>query len=134
METVKWVAFRDNQDNTARLHPDRRYWLGLPKIDDNLQHLESRTGNVMGASGGLFSVRRELYPEFPDTVQDDFTVSMSVVFRGKRLIKARDVIAFERTVSRRDEELRRKVRIGARAFHTHRFLWPQIAQLPHVIE
>jgi cellulose synthase/poly-beta-1,6-N-acetylglucosamine synthase-like glycosyltransferase len=97
-------------------------------IDDSLQHLESRTGNVMGASGGLFSVRRELYPEFPDTVQDDFTVSMSVIFQGKRLIKAPDVVAFERTVSRRDEELRRKVRIGARAFHTHRFLWPQIAQ------
>ena len=97
-------------------------------IDDNLQHLESRTGNVMGASGGLFSVRREFYPEFPDTVQDDFTVSMSVIFQGKRLIKAPDVVAFERTVSRRDEELRRKVRIGARAFHTHRYLWPQIAQ------
>ena len=98
-------------------------------IDDKLQHLESRTGNVMGASGGLFSVRRELYPEFPDTVQDDFAVSMSVIFQDKRLVKAPDVVAFERSVSRRDEELKRKVRIGARAFHTHRFLWPQIIQM-----
>ena len=96
-------------------------------LDDRLQMMESRTGNVMGASGGLFSVRRELYPDFPDTVQDDFTVSMSVIFRGKRLIKAADVVAFEKIVERREEELARKVRIGARAFHTHLFLRPQIA-------
>ena len=98
-------------------------------LDDKLQMLESRTGNVMGASGGLFSVRRDLYPDFPDTVQDDFTVSMSVIFRGKRLIKAPDVIAFERSVARREEELTRKVRIGARAFHTHSFLRPQVARM-----
>jgi len=98
-------------------------------LDDRLQMMESRTGNVMGASGGLFSVRRELYPDFPDTVQDDFTVSMSVIFAGKRLIKAPDVAAYERTVERREEELARKVRIGARAFHTHLFLRPQIASM-----
>ena len=98
-------------------------------LEDSLQMMESRTGNVMGASGGLFSVRRILYPDFPDTVQDDFTVSMSVIFQGKRLIKAADVVAFEKTVERREEELVRKVRIGARAFHTHRFLRPQIARM-----
>ena len=87
--------------------------------DDRLQQLESATGNVMGASGGLFSVRRDLYPNFPDTVQDDFTVSMSVIFQGKRLVKGTDVIAFENAVTRREEETRRKIRIGARAFHTH---------------
>lgn len=99
------------------------------RLDDMLQRLESMTGNVMGGTGGLFSVRRELYPEFPDTVQDDFTVTMSVIFQGKRLIKAPDVIAYEKTVSEREEELRRKVRIGARAYHTHRFLLPQLRRM-----
>lgn len=98
-------------------------------IDDKLQMLESRTGNVMGASGGLFSVRRSLYPDFPDTVQDDFAVSMSVIFQGKRLVKALDVLAYERTVSRREEELQRKVRIGARAWHTHAFLRPGLKRM-----
>jgi cellulose synthase/poly-beta-1,6-N-acetylglucosamine synthase-like glycosyltransferase len=98
-------------------------------LDDKLQQLESQTGNVMGASGGLFSVRRELYPDFPDTVQDDFTVSMSVIFQGKRLIKAMDVVGYENTVENREEEIRRKVRIGARAFHTHTSLRPQIARM-----
>lgn len=98
-------------------------------LDDKLQELESRTGNVMGASGGLFSVRRQLYPEFPDTVQDDFTVSMSVIFRGKRLVKALDVIGYERTVSERSDEVRRKMRIGARAYHTHSFMRPSLRRM-----
>ena len=41
----------------------------------------------MGADGSIFAVRRELYPDFPDTVQDDFTVSMSAVFAGRRLVR-----------------------------------------------
>lgn len=99
------------------------YW----RLDERLRTLESATGNVMGADGSIFSVRKSLYPSFPDTVLDDFTVSMSVVFAGKRLVKAPDVIAFERSVALRGEELRRKVRIGARAYHTHAYLRPQLA-------
>lgn len=111
--------------HTATSHTGSLYW----SWDDQIQQLESATGSVMGASGAMFSVRRELYPEFPDTVQDDFTVSMSVIFKGKRLIKARDVVAFTDSVSKSDEELRRKVRIGARAYHTHRFLRPQLRRM-----
>lgn len=98
-------------------------------LDDRLQQLESATGNVMGATGGLFSIRRELYPSFPDTVQDDFLVSMSVIFQGRRLVKATDVIGYEKVVARSDEEFRRKVRIGARAYHTHACMRQQVRRL-----
>lgn len=97
--------------------------------DDRLQLAESRTGNVMGASGGLFSVRRVLYPDFPTTVQDDFAVSMGVIFQGKRLVKATDVVAFEDSVAARPDELRRRIRIGARALHTHRHMRPGLAKM-----
>ena len=116
--TVKMLS----QTPTATSETGSVYW----SWDDRLQQLESASGNVMGASGALFSVRRELYPEFPTTVQDDFTVSMSVIFQGKRLIKARDVIACTNSVSERDDELRRKIRIGMRAYHTHRFMRPRL--------
>lgn len=101
------------------------YW----RLDEKLRALESRTGNVMGADGSIFSIRRALYPVFPDTVLDDFTVSMSVVFAGTRLIKAPDVIAFEKGVSERKDELRRKIRIGARSYHTHAYLRPQLRKM-----
>ena len=98
------------------------YW----RIEEQLKDLESRTGNVMGADGSIFSIRRSLYPDFPDSVLDDLTVSMAVVFAGKRLIKAKDVIAREMMVSRREDEYRRKVRIATRSWHTHQHLRPQL--------
>lgn len=101
------------------------YW----RLEEWLKDGESRSGNVLGADGSIFSVRRALYPDFPDTVLDDLTVSMSVIFAGKRLIKAKDVIAHERLVAARGDEYRRKVRIAARAWHTHGHLRPQLRQM-----
>lgn len=98
------------------------YW----RIEEQLKDMESRTGNVMGADGSIFSIRRALYPDFPDTVLDDLTVSMEVVFAGQRLIKAKDVVATENLVSARSDEYRRKVRIAARSWHTHLHLRPQL--------
>ncbi|WP_340264218.1 glycosyltransferase family 2 protein [Sphingobium mellinum] len=101
------------------------YW----RIEERLKDEESRTGNVMGADGSIFSIRRALYPDFPDSVLDDLTVSMAVVFAGHRLVKARDVIARERLVAGRGDEYRRKVRIAARAWHTHHHLRPQLRRM-----
>jgi cellulose synthase/poly-beta-1,6-N-acetylglucosamine synthase-like glycosyltransferase len=101
------------------------YW----RLEEALKDRESRTGNVMGADGSIFSIRRELYPDFPDHVLDDLTVSMSVVFAGYRLIKARDVIAWEMMVAERRDEMKRKVRIAARSWHTHLYLRPMLRKM-----
>jgi cellulose synthase/poly-beta-1,6-N-acetylglucosamine synthase-like glycosyltransferase len=101
------------------------YW----RLEEVIKSLESRTGNVMGADGSIFSVRREVYPDFPDTVQDDFTVSMSAVFAGRRLVRRQDAKAYEAQVSSSREEFRRKVRIAARAYHTHLHLRRCVKQL-----
>lgn len=101
------------------------YW----RMEERLKDEESRTGNVLGADGSIFSIRRALYPVFPDSVLDDLTVSMAVVFAGSRLVKAKDVIARERLVAGRGDEYRRKVRIAARAWHTHLHLRPQLRRM-----
>jgi cellulose synthase/poly-beta-1,6-N-acetylglucosamine synthase-like glycosyltransferase len=101
------------------------YW----RLEERIKDAESRTGSVMGADGSIFAIRRALYPDFPDTVLDDFTVSMTVVFRGFRLIKCNDVIAYERLVASRSDEFSRKVRISARAFHTHLCLQSQLSRM-----
>ncbi len=111
--------------NSASASVGALYW----SIEEQLKDLESRTGNVMGADGSIFSIRRSLYPDFPDSVLDDLTVSMAVVFAGKRLIKAKDVIAREMMVSRREDEYRRKVRIATRSWHTHQHLRPQLRKM-----
>lgn len=115
----------DSAPGSSMAEVGTAYW----RLDEWLRSEEARTGNVMGADGSIFSIRRSLYPEFPDTVLDDFTVSMSVIFAGHRLINAADVNAFENSVSDRREELRRKARIGARAYHTHAYLRPQLRRM-----
>ncbi|MBT2185717.1 glycosyltransferase [Sphingobium nicotianae] len=112
-------------DSSASASVGALYW----RMEESLKDLESRCGNVMGADGSIFSIRRALYPDFPDSVLDDLTVSMSVVFAGKRLIKAKDVIAREMMVARREDEYRRKVRIAARSWHTHSYLRPQLRRM-----
>lgn len=115
-------------DSSSSASVGALYW----RIEEGLKDLESRTGNVMGADGSIFSIRRALYPDFPDSVLDDLTVSMSVVFAGRRLIKAKDVIAREMMVTRREDEYRRKVRIAARSWHTHQYLRPQLRRMQKV--
>lgn len=119
--TLKYVGAKDS--TTASV--GGAYW----RLEEQLKTEESRTGNVMGADGSIFSLRRALYPEFPDTVLDDLTVSMAAVFAKKRLLKVEDVVAYERLVAARGEEFSRKVRISARAFHTHMYLRPQLAEM-----
>lgn len=116
------------EDGSATANIGGLYW----KLEEKLKGLESQTGNVMGADGSIFALRRGLYPNFPDTVLDDLTVSMAAVFNGLRLIKVEDVVAYERLVSKRNEEFSRKVRIAARAFHTHLHLMPQLKQMSGV--
>jgi cellulose synthase/poly-beta-1,6-N-acetylglucosamine synthase-like glycosyltransferase len=112
-------------DHTTTANVGSRYW----QMEEKLKAEESRTGNVMGADGSIFSIRRNLYPDFPDTVLDDLTVSMHVVFAGLRLIKVEDVVAYETAVAKRSDEVARKVRIAARAFHTHTFLKTKLAKM-----
>ncbi|MFD1103363.1 glycosyltransferase [Sphingobium olei] len=112
-------------DESATASIGSLYW----RIEERLKDEESRTGNVLGADGSIFSIRKPLYPTFPDGVLDDLTVSMAVIFAGKRLVKARDVIARERLVTARQDEYRRKVRIAARSWHTHGHLRPQLRRM-----
>jgi len=112
-------------DSSASAAVGGLYW----RIEEHLKDLESRSGNVMGADGSIFSIRRALYPDFPDSVLDDLTVSMAVIFAGQRLVKASDVIARETMVARREDEYRRKVRIAARSWHTHRHLRPGLRRM-----
>ncbi|GAB3991763.1 glycosyltransferase [Nocardioides marmoraquaticus] len=119
------LVYTSSADATSTETVGGLYW----RLEESTKAWESRTGNVMGADGSIFSVRTALYPDFPDTVQDDFTVSMNVLFAGRRLVRDPGALARESLVTASDEEFRRKVRIAARAFHTHRHLRPGLRRL-----
>lgn len=87
------------------------YW----RYDSWLKSLESRTGSVVSAHGGMYAVRRELFRPVEDpAVTDDFAISTAVVDQGRRLVFEPLAIGRERTMADGGVELRRRVRLMTR--------------------
>jgi cellulose synthase/poly-beta-1,6-N-acetylglucosamine synthase-like glycosyltransferase len=115
-----------NADESTTAMTGSLYW----RLEEQVKHLESDTGCVMGADGSIFAIRRKLFREVPKDIIDDFFTSMSIVCSGSRIVCNRELVAYERSEAARQDETRRKVRIACRAFNCHRLLWPQIRRLP----
>lgn len=101
------------------------YWL----LEEAIKELESRTGSTMGADGSIFAIRRILHHAPPPDIIDDMFVSLSILCDGFRVVRVADALAYEETVSRPDEEFRRKVRISCQAFNVHRLLRARLRRL-----
>lgn len=101
------------------------YW----RLEEFTKRLEGESGSVMGADGSLFAIRRSLHQPPPDHLIDDMYVSLMILLDGYRIVQARDVTAYEASVSSPHEEFRRKARIACQAFNVHRLLWPRIRRL-----
>ena len=68
----------------------------------------------MGAAGELFAIRTELYQEVePDTLLDDFIISLRVAQKGFKIQYDPEAYAIETASANVKEELKRKVRISA---------------------
>lgn len=86
------------------------YW----KYEGYLKARDYEFYSVVGAAGELFSVRRELFePVEPDTLLDDFIISLRVASRGYRVAYAPEAFASERPSADSSAEMKRKVRISA---------------------
>lgn len=59
------------------------YW----RIEKEIRMFEAASSSVVGATGALYAVRRELVTEIPaDTILDDVYLPMQVVRQGKRVV------------------------------------------------
>ncbi|OCX51588.1 glycosyl transferase [Mucilaginibacter sp. PPCGB 2223] len=86
------------------------YW----KYESVLKKWDSELYSVVGAAGELFSVRTSLYqPVSPDTLLDDFMISMLIAQQGYRIVYEPAAYATELSSANITEELKRKVRIAA---------------------
>lgn len=112
-------------DGNATAAMGSAYW----RLEEAIKEMESRTGSVMGADGSIFAIRRSLHHAAPADIIDDMFVSLSILCDGHRIVRAADALAYEETVSRSNEEFRRKVRIACQAFNVHRLLWPRLRRL-----
>lgn len=91
------------------------------RIERAVQRGESSVGSMMGVDGGMYLVRRELYqPLPPETILDDFAVSMNVIRQGKRVVYEPRAVADENATPSARQEFRRRVRIAAGAVQSLR--------------
>jgi len=105
----KRIDIRKISDATAG---EGFYW----KYESTLKKWESELYSVLGAAGELFSIRTKLYePIPPDTIIDDFMISMQISLKGYRLKYEPGAYAIETTSVSISEELKRKIRIAAGA-------------------
>jgi poly-beta-1,6-N-acetyl-D-glucosamine synthase len=59
------------------------YW----RIEKKVRELEAASGSVVGATGALYAVRRELLSRVPDgTILDDVYIPLQVVRQGRRVV------------------------------------------------
>lgn len=101
------------------------YW----RYENLLKYYESKRGALMGANGGLYLLRRsEWRPLPPDTIVDDFLVTMRVIVRGQKLIYEPSAVAKEETAVDLQGEFNRRVRIAAGNFQSLRSLWPLLVR------
>ncbi len=103
----KRVSMEEVADATAG---EGFYW----KYESKLKTWDSELYSVVGAAGELFSVRTSLYdPVPPDTILDDFMISMLIAAKGYRIVYEPMAFATETGSENIKEELKRKIRIAA---------------------
>lgn len=96
------------------------------RLERTIQIDESRLGSMMGVDGGMYVIPRDLFqPLPPDTILDDFVVSMRVIQQGRRIRYEATAIASENGTPRASQEFGRRVRVSAGAMQALlRGHWP----------
>ncbi|MEX8547236.1 MAG: glycosyltransferase family 2 protein [Mucilaginibacter sp.] len=86
------------------------YW----KYESKLKVWDSELNSVVGAAGELFSVKTALYESVhPNSIIDDFMISMLIAKKGFRIVYEPEAYATETSSANIQEELKRKIRIAA---------------------
>ncbi len=83
------------------------YW----HYEKTVRKLESLSGSVVGATGAIYAIRRELYQPLPQaTLLDDVLTPMNIILRGYRVIFDSQAHAYDTVSKDMDREWQRKLR------------------------
>lgn len=102
----KRVEVTETADATAA---EGFYW----RYESKLKMWDSMLYSIVGAAGELFSIRTALYqPVPPNSLLDDFMISMRIAEKGYRILYEPEAYAMEKSSATIRDELTRKVRIA----------------------
>ena len=91
------------------------YW----RIESKIKEWDAELNSAVGGVGELFAIRTELFAEVePDTLLDDFIISLRIAGKGYRIDYTPNAFAEEKASLNVKEELKRKIRIAAGGVQT----------------
>jgi len=96
------------------------YW----RMETFLRRRESLFDSCLGATGAIYAIRRELWPDIPaNTLVDDFVVPMRVREQRRRFIYEQEAVATMKLPPAVGDEMVRRIRIGAGGFQAMALCW-----------
>ncbi len=101
----------DHLNTRTSGYEEKNYW----DLESKLKKLEGDSGILIGANGGIYSIRKELFQPIPLTypVMDDFYISMKVLEQRKKMVYENEAIAEEGVAPSLEAEFKRKIRNNA---------------------
>jgi len=94
------------------------YWT----IEKLIRSMESAIDSVVGATGAIYAIRKELYrPLKLGTILDDVVVPMTIAMQGFRVVCDRQAIAVDQLAGDYRQEFQRKVRTLAGNYQAFRW-------------
>lgn len=101
------------QKDSIVSNAEQLYW----KYESFLKKADSDFYSVVGADGGLFSIRTHLFqPVNESVILDDFFISVQVCEKGYRFVYEPEAYGVEASSASLKEEQKRKIRISAGCF------------------
>ena len=105
------TCYRLKRGSDSASKGESLYW----SFDNWLKRMESRTGSIVSAHGGIYAIRRELFQTSgASAATDDFAISTAVIQQGYRLVYEPEARSFEYAAPAAEREFRRKVRLMTR--------------------
>jgi cellulose synthase/poly-beta-1,6-N-acetylglucosamine synthase-like glycosyltransferase len=100
---------------TRAEYEESAYW----KYESWLKALEGTQGAVVGANGGLYALRRDLFSRLPpSTIVDDFVIPLRLLDEGYEVLYEPAALAWEETTEDYGREFGRRARIAAGNFQS----------------
>ena len=89
------------------------YW----QYETLVKRLENRANSLIGVSGCLYAVRRELYRAIEPELISDFVIALDTFARGYVTVYAPDAIAYEKTLEEANREFAMRTRVVVRSIN-----------------
>lgn len=96
------------------------YW----KLESRIKDFEGKVGSLIGANGGMYAIRRELYWKYPvgETIQDDILMTLKVISAGYDFTYDTMAYSHEEPTATNEDEFKRKKRIQVSNLGTIRYV------------